>query len=237
MMKFASVFAAALALSVAAPQPSAPTRGQNVPNAGNPATRHVVLVTVDGMRGDYLGDADRYGLNIPTLRRLMHEGTFSGRTISVFPTLTGTAHTTLVTGAVAAKHGILGNNRFDPSVWVWAADNPDNYDAQPSYRNHADIKVATLWSAARAKGLKTAAINWPQTAGGPIDYCLDVLMAATGPESHARITRSASPGWLDRIEQKLGPIQAVDLRMVDHFKALVAVETLKQFKPARMAVH
>jgi predicted AlkP superfamily pyrophosphatase or phosphodiesterase len=206
------------------------------PRAASPAA-HVVLVTIDGMRGDYLADADRYRLNIPNLRRLMREGSFSGRTISVFPTLTGTAHTSIVTGVSAAKHGILGNNRFDPSTWVYRPDNPDNYDAQPAYREYADIKVGTLWSAARAKGLETAAIGWPQTAGAPINYRVDVLMAATGAESHARTTRSASPGWLDAIEQTLGPVEAVDLRMVDHVKALVAVQTLKQFHPALLAVH
>ncbi|HTK28883.1 MAG TPA: ectonucleotide pyrophosphatase/phosphodiesterase [Vicinamibacterales bacterium] len=203
----------------------------------DPASRHAVLVTIDGLRGDYLGEADRYRLNIPNLRRLMHEGSFSGRTLSVYPTLTGTAHTALVTGVGAAKHGILGNNRFDPSTWVYKDDNPDNYDTQPAYRNYSDIKVATLWSAARARGLKTAAIGWPQTTGGPIDYRVDISMAATGPESHARIARNASPGWLDRVEQTLGPLQAVDLRMVDHVKALVAVQLLADFKPALLAVH
>ena len=189
------------------------------------------------MRGDYLGEADRYHLNIPHLRELMREGSYSARTISVFPTLTDTAHTSLVTGTGAAKHGILGNNRFDPSRWVYRPDNPDNYDAQPAYHDHSEIKVGTLWSAAHAKGLKTAAIGWPLTAGGPIDYRIDVLMAATAAESHARTSRSASPGWLDKVEATLGPAEAIDLRGVDHMKALIAVQMLKQFKPALLAVH
>src|SRR5205807_755903 len=70
-------------------------------------TRRVVLVTIDGMRGDYLGNADAYQIRIPNLRRLMHEGSYSPGTLSVFPTLTGTAHTALVTGTGAMKHGIL----------------------------------------------------------------------------------------------------------------------------------
>jgi len=196
-----------------------------------------VLVTIDGMRGDYLGDADRLQLKIPTLRRLMREGSYSPKTISVFPTLTGTAHTALVTGTGALKHGILGNNRFDPSTWVYRDDNPDNYDLQPPFRDHADIKVPTLWAAARAKGLKTAAIGWPQTSGGPIDYRIDIVAAATAAESRQRIARGASPGWLEKVEQTLGPIQATDGRGVDHFKALVAVQILKQLSPAFMAVH
>lgn len=229
--KSASVFAALLLGTVAF---HAQTRTPAAP-PGPP--RHVVLVTIDGMRGDYLGESDRYQLRIPHLRQLMREGSYSPKTLSVFPTLTGTAHTALVTGTGAMKHGILGNNKFDPSTWVYRDDNPDNYDFQPPFRDYAEIKVATLWSAARAKGLKTAAIGWPQTFGGPIDYRLDVIAAPTGPESHQRITRGASPGWLDAVERQLGPLQAVDLRMADHLKALVAVEMLKQFAPAFMAIH
>ena len=205
--------------------------------ASNTDRRHVILVTIDGMRGDYLGNADAYQLRIPHLRRLMREGSYSPRTFSVFPTLTGTAHTALVTGVRAMKHGILGNNRFDPTSWVYRDDNPDNYDLQPAFRDHADIRATTLWTAVRAKGMKSAAIGWPQTVGGPIDYRIDIATAATGTESHQRITRGASPGWLPAIEEKLGPLQATDLRMADHVKAQVAAAILKQFAPAFMAVH
>jgi len=208
-------------------------------HAQQPADRRVVLVTIDGLRGDYLGNIDANHSRLPTLRRLMREGSFSPRTLSVFPTLTGTAHTALVTGTGAIKHGILGNNKFDTSTWVYREDNPDNYDAQPAYRDFADIKVRSLWTALRAKGLKTAAIGWPQTFGGPIDYRLDVAAASTGAESHDRIARSASAtdGWFANVEQKLGPLHAVDSRMADRVKALVAVEILKQFKPSFLAVH
>jgi predicted AlkP superfamily pyrophosphatase or phosphodiesterase len=204
------------------------------PRRGQEAQRHVVLVTIDGLRGDYLTESDRYGLKIPNLRRLMHEGSYSGRTLSVFPTLTGPAHTSLITGAGVGTHGILGNNRFDPSVWEW---DKDNYNRQPSYREHRWIKVQTLWSAAQASGLKTAALGWPQIQGSPVDYRASVLAASTAAESRARILRSASPGWLDQIEETLGPLGAVDLRMADHLKALIASEVLRRFAPAFMAVH
>lgn len=204
---------------------------------------HVVLVTIDGLRGDYLGSADAYGLRLPVLRRLMREGAYSPRTLSVYPTLTGTAHTTLVTGTGAAGHGILGNNRFDPAVWVFHPDNPDNYDRQPPFREHAEIRAPTLWQAARARGLTSAAINWPQTAGGPIDYRLDIAVAPTGAESRERILRSAAPAggspppWIEAVERRLGPLQATDLRMADRLKALVGAEILRQFRPALLAVH
>src|SRR5437588_6017926 len=79
MRKTAYAFAA-LAVTVVAFH--APPRA----NPATPAARatHVVLVTLDGLRGDYLGNADGYRLNIPTLRRLIRQGAFSSRTLSVF---------------------------------------------------------------------------------------------------------------------------------------------------------
>ena len=183
--------------------------------AQSPPSRHVILVTIDGMRGDYLAAHDPYHLKIPTLRRLARDGAISERTLSVFPTLTGTAHTTLVTGVAAAGHRILGNNRFDASVWTW---DRDNYDYQPPYRNFSDVKAETLWSAARTRRLPTAALNWPQTAGGPIDFRTDITVGQP-------------------VDTILGSITAADLRMADHYKALVGAETLLKLKPAFMAVH
>jgi arylsulfatase A-like enzyme len=180
-----------------------------------PRARHVILVTIDGMRGDYLAASDPYHLKIPTLRRLAREGSVSERTLSVFPTLTGTAHTTLVTGVAAARHGILGNNRFDPSVWTW---DRDNYDFQPPFREFADVKAETLWAAAPPTGLRTPAIGWPQTAGGPIEFRTEIPVGKA----------------TDTI---LGPVTAADIRMADHYKALVAAKTLLDLKPAFMAIH
>lgn len=179
------------------------------------SSRHVILVTIDGLRGDYIAAHDPFHLKIPTLRRLMREGSVSDRTLSVFPTLTGTAHTTLVTGVPAGKHGILGNNRFDPSVWIWGRD---NYDSQPPYRSFTDVKAETLWTAARARRLTTAAVNWPQTVDGPIDFRTDVAVGRA-------------------VDTILGQVTALDGRMADHYKALVAAETLLKLKPAFMAIH
>jgi predicted AlkP superfamily pyrophosphatase or phosphodiesterase len=184
-------------------------------SAQAPVSRHVVLVTIDGLRGDYISAQDPYHLKIPTLRRLMREGSASERTLSVYPTLTGTAHTSLVTGVPAARHGILGNNKFDPAAWRW---DRDNYDHQPPYRELSDVKAETLWAAAHARGLRTAAIAWPQTAGGPIDFRAEV------PVGRA-------------VDTILGSITAADVRMADHYKALIAAETLVKVKPAFMALH
>ena len=107
------------------------------------AHQPVLLISVDGLRPDYVTHADEHHLRIPTLRRTMADGTYAEGVNGVFPTVTYPSHTTLVTGVWPAEHGILNNTRirsraqpFD--AWYWYTD---------------QIKTPTIWSAAHAAGL------------------------------------------------------------------------------------
>src|SRR2546422_2926237 len=84
------------------------------PAAAEPhAPAPVVLISIDGLKPDYVLEADRHGLKIPNLRRLVAEGAHASGVKGVVPTVTYPAHTTMVTGVSPAKHGILTNNPFD----------------------------------------------------------------------------------------------------------------------------
>ncbi|HEV2763582.1 MAG TPA: alkaline phosphatase family protein, partial [Pyrinomonadaceae bacterium] len=75
----------------------------------SPATaRRALVVSLDGLDARYLRRADEFGLKIPTLRRLMREGVWAEGVVGVYPTVTYPSHTTLVTGARPARHGIYG---------------------------------------------------------------------------------------------------------------------------------
>jgi predicted AlkP superfamily pyrophosphatase or phosphodiesterase len=78
------------------------------------AHQPVLMISVDGMRPDYVTQADEHHLRIPTLRHMLLEGTHAEGVQGVFPTVTYPSHTTLVTGVWPAQHGILNNTRFDP---------------------------------------------------------------------------------------------------------------------------
>src|SRR5450432_1560036 len=67
----------------------------------------VVLISIDGLRPDYVLEADRNRLRIPNLRRLLRDGAHATRVAGVLPTVTYPSHTTLVTGVSPARHGIL----------------------------------------------------------------------------------------------------------------------------------
>src|SRR5262244_3870926 len=118
----------------------------------------VLMISIDGLRPDYVTAADKHGLKIPTLRRFVSEGAFAEGVQGVIPTVTYPSHTTLITGVWPAKHGILSNTIFDPlrtgqSAWYWYAE---------------DIRSPTLWDAAATAGWTTASLQWPVSVGARI---------------------------------------------------------------------
>src|SRR5271155_3930020 len=84
----------------------------------------LVMISVDGMRPDYITEADAHGAKVPNLRRFLKEGTYAEGVAGGVPTVTYPSHTTLVTGVWPAKHGIFANTTFDPlqqnnQGWYW----------------------------------------------------------------------------------------------------------------------
>ena len=75
----------------------------------------MLLISIDGLRPGDLTEAEQRGLKIPNLRRFLVEGSYAQGVIGVLPTVTYPSHTTLLTGASPARHGIVGNNTFDPA--------------------------------------------------------------------------------------------------------------------------
>src|SRR5687768_8853357 len=70
---------------------------------------HVVLISFDGMRAEYL---DR--LDLPNFARVLQAGVRSEGMIPVFPSKTFPNHYSIVTGMYAERHGLVGNSFWDP---------------------------------------------------------------------------------------------------------------------------
>ena len=122
------------------------------------AAQRVVLDSVDGLRPDFYLDPRAHGASLPAFESLMREGVYAEGVEGVFPTVTYPSHTSIVTGARPARHGVLSNYVFDPKGrfhdWYWQAES---------------IRVKSLWDA--APGV-TAAIQWPATVGADIEVNL-----------------------------------------------------------------
>jgi predicted AlkP superfamily pyrophosphatase or phosphodiesterase len=147
----------------------------------------LLVVSIDGMDHRYLRDADKLGLKIPTLRRLMNEGALADGVLGIVPTVTWPSHTTVLTGVPAARHGILTNDQpGQPGQRWWFVK---------------FLKARTLWQAAREKKLKTAAIFWPVTVGADIDFNIPEFWVERAGHSQPLepIEKHSTPGLTERI--------------------------------------
>jgi len=194
------------------------------PSLESAAPRHVVMISIDGLKpSTYTTDGPS---KVPTLRRLAREGAFADGVTGVTPTVTYPSHTTLITGVLPAVHGIYNNRILDPeetsnASWYWYA---------------REIQAPTLPGVVKARGLTTAAINWPVTVGADIDYLM--------PE-FAGVTRH--PEWLELLRALSKPQRLLDTYegqghtlswpQTDMDRASIAAWTIRTYKPALTLLH
>ena len=203
----------------------------------------VLMISIDGMRPDYVTQADRYGLKIPTLRRFLALGSFAEGVVGVVPTVTYPSHTTLVTGVWPAEHGIHANTMFDPfntsfDEWYWYA---------------SEIKSPTLWEAASRAGNVTASVSWPVTVDAKwINYAIPEFWREKMPENVKLLESISNPiGWLGEIEASIGLDEATaagafeaarnrtnpESIEADEIRTKLALKILADKKPGFMTVH
>lgn len=158
----------------------------------------VVLISIDGLKPDYITEADKYHLKIPNLHKMLAEGTHAKAVTGILPTVTYPSHTTMLTGVSPGKHGILYNTPFDPfgknlGGWMWYAE---------------DIKSLTLWEATNKAGFVTSSVDWPVSVGAPVKFNIAQIWRATTEDDHKLLRALSTPGLLDEGEKVLGKYPA-----------------------------
>ncbi len=198
--------------------------------ANDPANAPMVLlISVDGMKPEAVIDAPSHGLKVPNLRAFMADGAYARGVRGVLPTLTYPSHTTILTGASPAKHGIIDNTTFDPELrnqrgWYWYTE---------------DIKVPTLWDAAVAANLKTANVYWPVSVGAKITYNLPQIWRA-GTDDDLKLQRALStPGLEQELSVELGryPGGMQETVAEDEIRARFAIRLLQKKHPEFFTVY
>jgi hypothetical protein len=166
-----------------------------------PAQRAVALISIDGMHPDSVLKADRYGLQIPNLRRYLRDGAHASSVRGVLPTVTYPSHTTLITGVWPAKHGILANETWDPlnknqGGWYWYSQ---------------DNQSPTLWQAAARDGYTVGSVSWPVTVGAAgIAFNIPEYWRAQTADDLRLLRAISTPGLLDELQKTAGEY-SVDL--------------------------
>ena len=190
---------------------------------------HVILISVDGFRPDFYLEDD---WPMPMLAQMAREGAKAEGVRSVFPSVTYPSHTTIVTGALPARHGIYYNTPFEEGGqtgrWYW---------------EESSIKVETLFEAVRKAGGKTAGVSWPVTVGAPIDWLVpEVWSLDREGDRLAPMREGASPGLWSELEQNAtGTLtrrnMSADWINRDDSLAAMAAYLIETKKPTLLAIH
>jgi predicted AlkP superfamily pyrophosphatase or phosphodiesterase len=228
-------FALFVASACSRPAPAPVVAGQHhepagVAAAGEDADRaidRVVIVSVDGLR-----PADCASL--PTLGSLARAGAFAAPpdgALSVVPTVTYPAHTTMVTGVNPGRHGITTNHAPNPS------GDPENDSGWRWYRE--DLRVPTLYDAALDAGLRTVLLQWPVTVGARATALLPEFWVPHAADDVKVVRQLATPGLFDQVSRRFPgfaerytPDKVLDAPVID-----AAIALLADVDPHLMLVH
>jgi predicted AlkP superfamily pyrophosphatase or phosphodiesterase len=197
----------------------------------------VLMISIDGLKPEYVTEADARGLRIPYLRSLLRSGAYAEGVTGVWPTVTYPSHTTLLTGVSPDEHGIYNNLEFDPEqdfarAWYWYA---------------AEIRVPTLWQAAHKTGLRTASVGWPVSVGATdVDWLIPEYWRSASPsgvlnpsdwELLAALSRPDT--LLHELQPQLGTYMKGNDTAIggDEVKTRYSLEILRRQKPAFMTIH
>ncbi|HEY8896065.1 MAG TPA: alkaline phosphatase family protein, partial [Niastella sp.] len=200
----------------------------------NAQESHVILISIDGLRPEFYKDP---AWNMVHLRQAMETGVYAEGVDGVFPTVTYPSHTTMITGVKPLKHGVYYNTPSEPlgvtGNWLWKYEN---------------IKVPTLFSVAKEKGLTTASVFWPVSVGGPATYNVPEYWYLPKEKGQDRIMskalrENATPaGLYEELEQNAtGKLTELDYNGdyigEDENLARMSCYLIRQYKPALLAVH
>ena len=187
--------------------------------------RHVIIISIDGLRPDFYLDRS---WPAPNLQQLMKEGVYAQHMKSVFPSFTYPSHVAMLTGALPARSGIHYNAKPGSQQWNWFT---------------SAIKVPTLWQALKQNGMTTSAVQWPVSVDSNITWNMPEIWDPKHPEDRITETRKyATPGLIEEIEvNATGKLTTENMSeeyfSLDENASCSAAYIFNTYKPNLLCVH
>jgi hypothetical protein len=130
----------------------------------------ILLIVIDAATPHVVCPAVRTG-QLPVLQQLAEAGTMHERSVSIFPSITPAATTSIITGGYPAEHGIAGASWFDRArgevayygddFWVIAREGFGDFIRDFLLRLNGDRLVApTLFEMVERSGRRAACLNY-----------------------------------------------------------------------------
>ena len=171
-------------------------------------------------------DAGRL-LSLSALSALAENGVFCDHVKTVYPTLTYPIHTSLITGCYPRSHGIGHNQPFQPEIppnmrtWYWSVK---------------DIKVKTLFQAAKEKRMDVASILWPVSGMNRFARRnFPEVLPLPGENAALKMIRYGSAAWILHMEARYGKTRkSIRQPDLDDYAALLCERLYSSRRPPDM---
>lgn len=189
-------------------------------------SKHVIVISEDALVYE-----DTLTLRqLPNFGAIWEKAARVKRTRSIYPSVTYPCHTSMMTGCYPDRHGIINNELTHltevTSPWNWFYD---------------QVKAPSIFDAAKAKGLTTAAVFWPVTGNcASIDYLINEYWPQS-PEESMRECFLHSGSTPEVVEKCVDPHLWMQVNRThpwcDEFITACACSIIREFKPNLLMLH
>jgi predicted AlkP superfamily pyrophosphatase or phosphodiesterase len=219
-------------ISFALPGPVADGFQKSAPKKAEPQlapiSRHVILISISGLRADFVTQPDSFRLRMPRILSLRAKGGYAVGTEGVFPSQTIPAHATIVTGTTPADHGITSDYPFDIETGM---------EAETPYQSLAGNRGESIWETSRRAGLTTATAGFPLTIGAAINFNLHPL-ATNESTSDAELRLSLSTALRQKTVAREAAFKKDQILLPeDAFNADALSYLIEKYRPNVSMIH
>ncbi|MCL2093209.1 MAG: ectonucleotide pyrophosphatase/phosphodiesterase [Treponema sp.] len=138
----------------------------------------------------------------------------------VYPSMTYSCHTSILTGTYVNKHGIEQNENVVRGKL-----------RSPWYVMKKDVKVPTLLDLAKERGRVVCSLSWPVSGAADYDFNMPMIVPYnyTGDEPDKYLRGKATDNLLDAYWWKFGRFLKGKDRSLDHYTMALAPEIIRDF--------
>lgn len=165
---------------------------------------------------------------LPNFGTFFTEGAHVKDVLSVYPSLTYTCHTSIMTGHYPDKHGVYNNEYAQPHKataqdWRWF---------------EKDIKVPSLFDYATKAKLTTACVLWPVMGSAQVTYNVPEIWSPDhSVPGYKLVFKHGTRNMILPILKHAKRLDGIKQPNLDHFSEAIATYLLAKKKPDLMAVH
>lgn len=186
--------------------------------------KKMIIISMDAMISEDLA----YMETLPNLGPIIKAGSRALKSETVYPSLTYTAHASMISGTYPNRHGVVNNEMFNPLVKFG-----DWYETRDS------IKVPILPEMCEKHGYKVAINSWPTMVGADVTYNLQRAgIHQVKANKKKSMIENSTPGLMEEMWERCSDSWKMDKYYdSDKFSGLASKVLIEEYNPDIIFMH